>query len=65
MDEILGPFKKAQFILRGLSLWKQSVYFDFEKQINKNLFFNIIECIAETGVEVMVIVSDLGGCQTL
>ena len=67
LDEILGPFKKAQFVLlRGLiSPWKQPVYFDFEKQMNKNLLFYIIECIAETGVEVIAIVSDLGGCQTL
>jgi len=67
LDAILGLFKKTQFALvRGLiSAWKQPVYFDFDKQMDRNLLFHIIKSVQSTGVEITAIVSDLGGSQGL
>lgn len=67
LDQILGPFKKVQFVLaRGLfSTWKQPVYFQFDQAMHKSLLFSIIEGIESTGVQVKAIVSDLGGSLTL
>lgn len=39
--------------------------FRFDKQMNKNILFSIIESIEAAGVQVTAIVLDLGGSQTL
>ena len=61
-DKIFGPFKKLQLaMVRGLfKKYKQPIYYDFDKQMKKDLLFHIIQNTEEAGVWVCGIVCDLG-----
>jgi hypothetical protein len=67
LDQALGPFSKVQVVMaRGLaSPWKQPIYFDFDKTMNKDILNHIIIELENCGLEVVGVVSDLGGCNTL
>lgn len=67
LDQALGPFSKVQVVMaRGLaSPWKQPVYFDFDKTMSKDILSSIIVELEKCGVNVVAVVSDLGGCNTL
>ncbi|KAJ4430610.1 hypothetical protein ANN_19198 [Periplaneta americana] len=62
-DSILGPHRNAQIVMiRGLTgEWKQPIYYDFDKTMNRELLFEIITEIEVAGFRVVAIVSDLGG----
>ncbi|KAJ4428499.1 hypothetical protein ANN_24536 [Periplaneta americana] len=62
-DSILGPHRNAQIVMiRGLAgEWKQPIYYDFDKTMNRELLFEIITEIEVSGFRVVAIVSDLGG----
>lgn len=61
-DIIRGPYKNVQVLLiRSLvGKWNQPVFYEFDKCVDKNLFYKVIEMVESTGFKVRGFVSDLG-----
>ncbi len=57
-----GPHDQAQVVvIRGLyKQFMQPIYFEFDKAVTKTMLFNLIDEVDAIGLQVEVIVSDLG-----
>lgn len=63
-DIFRGPHNNLQMVVvRSLiGKWKQPVFYDFDKPINKHLFYEIVDKVEKTGFKVRGFVSDMGPC---
>lgn len=61
-DKVLGPFKNVQVLMARslLCKWKQPIYYDFDKNITKNILYEIIMALENISYEVVGMVSDMG-----
>lgn len=62
-DHLLKPANYVQVaMMRGLlKSWKQPIFFDFDRKMEKPVLFQIISEIEEAGFYICALVSDLGG----
>lgn len=62
MNNVVGPHKTTQVVMaRGLfSKWKQPVFYDYDRAMDKKLLDNIIMKLYESGFTVVATTSDLG-----
>lgn len=61
-DSIRFPANYVQIVtVRGqLKSWKQEIFFDFDRKINKTLLFEIVSALYDVDFDVVGIVSDMG-----
>ena len=61
-DRVYGPFSEVQVMMvRGLcSHWRQPLYFNFDQNMTRDILFEAIRRVEETGYRVIAIVCDLG-----
>lgn len=62
-EQIVGPHSHVQVVMaRGItSKWKQPIYYDYDKPMEKEALFEIIELLEKAGFKVFSITSDMGG----
>lgn len=61
-EQIVGPHKTTQVVMaRGLfNKWKQPVFYEYDRPMDKDLLNNIIMKLYESGFTVVATISDLG-----
>lgn len=58
----MPTFKCTIVMIRSLtSKWKQQIYYDFDKNVTKNVLFEVIKVTENIGIKVDDIVSDMRG----
>ena len=67
LRKVYGSHKKIQVAqVRGLThAWKQPVYANFDKTMNKELLFSLIQALENKGVWIWAIVFDMGNTQLI
>ncbi len=61
-ERVYGPFRNVQVgMIRGLVRdFKQPIYYEFDKTMDKDLVFKIVLRLKKTGLQVRAVVSDMG-----
>lgn len=61
-EQVIGPHRTVQVVMaRGLfKRWKHPIFFDFDRNMNKEILLHIIEKLYDSGFTVICAVSDLG-----
>jgi hypothetical protein len=61
-DAVVGPHRQAQVVMVRplIGTWKQPFYFDFDREMDKELFLTLVEELYKVGFIVCASVCDLG-----